>query len=112
MLNGTRDLDAALEALTRILEIAAEEKTSIDYTHANAHLTGKTISEEMTLTEVFDFSASLKDSTTQSKENVEKILKILNISYEIIDHYAKLSEIGDVWTGIVGKVVDDLRYFQ
>jgi hypothetical protein len=112
MINGSVDLDQALARLNEIMDIVREEKQSIDYTHANAPLTGRTIAENAPLEEILEIARNVKESTVQSKENIEKILIIMHISSKILEHYSKLADIGDVWESIIEKSVDNLRHYQ
>jgi hypothetical protein len=112
MINGTDELDSALVSLALVLNVVNEEKWSVDYTHTNAPLTGRILAEKMKLNEIVEFDKTLKESTHCSRENIAKILKILNMTSDIIDHYTKLSDIGEVWGEIIDKSIDDLRCYQ
>ena len=112
MINGTVDLDAALASLKRVLTIVEEEKSSVEYTKNHAALTGKILSEHLPIQELIEYAQTVQESTSESQEDVVKVLTILNISAEILDHYVKLSEIGSVWEGILEKSVDSLRCYQ
>jgi hypothetical protein len=111
-INGTEELDSALESLAFVLNVVNEEKWSVDYTHNHAPLTGRILAEKMKLNEIVEFDKTLKESTRSSRENIDKVLKILNMTSDIMEHYAKLSEIGDVWEEIICKNIDDLRCYQ
>lgn len=112
MINGTDDLNRALVSLEFVMNIVNEEKQSIDYTHANAPLTGKTITDNTPIEEILEIAKNVKESTAQSKENIEKVLEIMQMSIKILDHYDKLAEIGNVWESVIEKSVDLLRHYQ
>jgi multidrug resistance efflux pump len=112
MINGTEDLDAAVAAIARVVDIVREEKQSIDYTHVNAPMTGKLLSDKMSISELVEFADTLRKSTSESKENVDKVYAVLREVFEILEHYNKLAEIGEVWASTVDKTTDDLRYYQ
>jgi hypothetical protein len=112
MIGGTANLDDALISLERVLKVAVEEKQSIDYTHVNAPLAGKTLFDRMPMADMIEFFAILKKSTDESKDNINKLFAILKMTTEILDHYAKLAEIGDTWEGIIEKNIDDSRCYQ
>ena len=97
MINGTTDLDTALKSLELVLKTVREEQWSVDYTHTNAPLTGRMLSEKMPVNELLDFSEVLRESTKESKENIDKTLTLINMMSEILGHYTKLAEIGCVW---------------
>lgn len=112
MINGTSDLDRAIAHLERVLTIVREEKWSIDYTHANAPLTGRTLSNEMNISEIINFSSVLKTSAAESVENIDKVFAILKMMTEILEHYSKLAEIGGVWKEIIEHKKEELKYYQ
>ena len=112
MINGSESLDAALSSLKNVLGIVEEEKQSIDYTHAHATLTGKVLSDHMPLPDIIEYAKSIRESTSESKEDIAKVLMIMNIAAEVLEHYVKLSEIGTVWEAIIEKSVDNLRPYQ
>jgi acyl carrier protein phosphodiesterase len=111
MINGTLDLDAALSSLKHVLDIVEEEKMSIDYTHDHASLTGKVLSDRLPIQDIVEYAQTIRESTSESKEDITKVLTIMSMTAKILEHYVKLSEIGDVWRGIIDKNVDDLRMY-
>lgn len=112
MINGTIDIDSALASIESVLAVVREERWSVEYTHTNAHTTGRILSEKMSVNELIDFAVSLRESTTESKENIDKVLTILQGLSEILEHYTKLSDIGYVWRDIIDKNIEDLKSYQ
>ena len=87
MVNGTDDLDTALASLGHVLAVVKEEQWSVDYTHNNAPLTGRLLSEKMPVNELTEFAETLKESTKESRENINKTLTLLNMMSIILEHY-------------------------
>jgi hypothetical protein len=112
MINGTAELDAALESLNEVLKVVREEKWSVDYTRAHAPLAGSVISEQMSIQEAVEFHKSVQECTMESKENIKKALAIIGEVSEIIEHYSDLVEIGIVWHAVAEKTIDNLRCYQ
>lgn len=119
MVNGTEDLDNAVESLSKIIELVKEEQWSVDYTQSVAPQACAQLSESMSINELQNFALEVVKSTVESDENAEKVIAIMQMTTHILDHYTKLSTIGRVWKSslveIEDKIVennDKLRYYQ
>lgn len=112
MINGTDDLDIVIESLNRILKVVQEEKWSITYAHDHASIVGKKIADGMSVDEMIEFSKAVKASTKESRENVDKVSRILGMTSEIYEHYADLVEIGVAWEPVMREKIDGQRYYQ
>ena len=119
MVNGTEDLNAAVESLSKIIAIVKEEQWSVDYTQSVAPQACAQLSESMSVNELQNFALEVVKSTLESDENAEKIIAIMQMTTHILDHYTKLSMIGRVWRSslveLKDKIVennDTLRYYQ
>jgi len=116
MVHGTDDLTIALDHMGAAMAIVNENEWAVTHAKTMSHQFAQKMGNNENTDELEKFLIDIVQSTGESLENIDRLIKMEYMLSKMIDHYKSLHEMGEEWSHVIkGEIANrkhTMAYYQ